>query len=114
MKPAKMVEYSDKNSIQSSPREDKSIEILSLRNKSQLSTRPGLRNPSQYASQKNSPKNKKKLGGEGAIYDPSEEAYDLGKLNKQILEDDEDAGGAIMKKLYRIHSRYVLEVNDNL
>jgi hypothetical protein len=27
---------------------------------------------------------------------------------------EEDAGGAIMKKLYRIHSRYVLEVQENM
>jgi hypothetical protein len=30
------------------------------------------------------------------------------------MEDGEDAGGAIMKKLYRIHSRYVLEASENL
>ena len=30
------------------------------------------------------------------------------------MEDGEDAGGAIMKKLYRIHSRYVLETAENL
>ena len=48
------------------------------------------------------------------IYDPNEEAYDLSKLNKAIMEEDDDAGGAIMKKLYRIHYRYVMEVNDNL
>jgi hypothetical protein len=30
------------------------------------------------------------------------------------MEEGEDAGGAIMKKLYRIHSRYVLETNENL
>jgi hypothetical protein len=34
-------------------------------------------------------------------------------MNKSLIEG-EDAGGAIMKKLYRIHSRYVLEVNDNM
>ncbi|CDW80526.1 UNKNOWN [Stylonychia lemnae] len=48
------------------------------------------------------------------IYDPSEEAYDLSKLNKVIMDEDDDAGGAIMKKLYRIHYRYVMEINDNL
>lgn len=31
-----------------------------------------------------------------------------------MLEEGEDAGGAIMKKLYRIHSRYVLETVENL
>lgn len=31
-----------------------------------------------------------------------------------MLEDEDDAGGVIMKKLYRIHSRYVLEPNDNM
>jgi hypothetical protein len=30
------------------------------------------------------------------------------------LDEGEDAGGAIMKKLYRIHSRYVLETVENL
>lgn len=30
------------------------------------------------------------------------------------MEDGEDAGGAIMKKLYRIHSRYVLETTESL
>lgn len=30
------------------------------------------------------------------------------------MEDGEDAGGAIIKKLYCIHSRYVLETNENL
>jgi len=30
------------------------------------------------------------------------------------MEEGDDAGGAIMKKLYRIHSRYVLETNENL
>jgi hypothetical protein len=30
------------------------------------------------------------------------------------MEEGEDAGGAIMKKLYRIHSRYVLETNENM
>ncbi len=30
------------------------------------------------------------------------------------MDEGEDAGGAIMKKLYRIHSRYVLETNENL
>jgi hypothetical protein len=34
-------------------------------------------------------------------------------MNRTIAEG-EDAGGAIMKKLYRIHSRYVLEINDNM
>ena len=48
------------------------------------------------------------------IYDPSEEAYDLSKLNKVIMDEDDDAGGAIMKKLYRIHYRYVMEINDNI
>eukprot|EP00347_Sterkiella_histriomuscorum_P021290 403334523 len=48
------------------------------------------------------------------IYDPSEEAYDLSKLNKAILDEDDDAGGAIMKKLYRIHQKFILEINDNL
>lgn len=48
------------------------------------------------------------------VYDPNEEAYDLSKLNKAIMEEDDDAGGAIMKKLYRIHNRFVMEINDNL
>ena len=30
------------------------------------------------------------------------------------MDEGEDAGGAIMKKLYRIHSRYVLETNESL
>lgn len=30
------------------------------------------------------------------------------------MDEGEDAGGAIMKKLYRIHSRHVLEINDSL
>ena len=30
------------------------------------------------------------------------------------MEEGEDVGGAIMKKLYRIHSRYVLETIENL
>lgn len=30
------------------------------------------------------------------------------------MDEDDDAGGAIMKKLYRIHYRYVLEINDNI
>lgn len=30
------------------------------------------------------------------------------------MDDDDDAGGAIMKKLYRIHQKFVLEVNDSL
>lgn len=30
------------------------------------------------------------------------------------MDDDDDAGGAIMKKLYRIHQKFVLEINDNL
>ncbi len=47
-------------------------------------------------------------------YNPDDEAYDLSQLNKAILDDGEDAGGAIMKKLYRIHSRYLLEPNDNM
>lgn len=34
-------------------------------------------------------------------------------MNKSLGEG-EDAGGAIMKKLYRIHSRYVIEVNDSM
>jgi hypothetical protein len=31
-----------------------------------------------------------------------------------MMEEGEDAGGAIMKKLYRIHSRYVLETVENI
>lgn len=54
------------------------------------------------------------MGNAFGNYDPNDEAYDLSQLNKAILEDGEDAGGAIMKKLYRIHSRYLLEPNDNL
>jgi hypothetical protein len=34
-------------------------------------------------------------------------------MNKSTI-GGEDAGGAIMKKLYRIHSRYVIELNDNM
>lgn len=30
------------------------------------------------------------------------------------MDEGEDAGGAIMKKLYRIHSRYVLETSENM
>jgi hypothetical protein len=48
------------------------------------------------------------------VYEPTEEAYDLSQLNKAIIDEDIDAGGAIMKKLYRIHSRHILEPNDNL
>lgn len=40
--------------------------------------------------------------------------YNISQLNQQILDEGEDAGGAIMKKLYRIHSRYVLETAENL
>lgn len=40
--------------------------------------------------------------------------YNISQLNQQILDEGEDAGGAIMKKLYRIHSRYVLETNENM
>jgi len=47
------------------------------------------------------------------IYNIEEEAYDLSMINKNVIEEGDDAGGAIMKKLYRIHSRYVLEINDN-
>jgi hypothetical protein len=31
-----------------------------------------------------------------------------------MMYEGDDAGGAIMKKLYRIHSRHVLEINDNI
>ena len=61
-----------------------------------------------------SPKNNhspKKLNG---VYDAAEEAFDLSNMNKAMFEEGDDAGGAIMKKLYRIHSRYVLEPNDSL
>ena len=34
-------------------------------------------------------------------------------MNKSMVEG-EDAGGAIMKKLYRIHSRYKIEINDGM
>lgn len=44
----------------------------------------------------------------------TDDLYNFSQLNQQILDEGEDAGGAIMKKLYRIHSRYVLETNDNL
>ena len=61
---------------------------------------------------KNSPsKGSQKFIG---VYDPTEEAYDLSSLNKAVLDDNEDAGGAIMKKLYRIHYRYAMEINDNI
>jgi len=40
--------------------------------------------------------------------------YNFSALNQQIMDEGEDAGGAIMKKLYRIHSRYVLETNENI
>ena len=43
-----------------------------------------------------------------------EDLYNISNLNQQILDEGEDAGGAIMKKLYRIHSRSVLETNENL
>ena len=48
------------------------------------------------------------------MFDATEEAYDLTQLNKALFDETDDAGGAIMKKLYRIHSRYVLEPNDGL
>lgn len=48
------------------------------------------------------------------VYLPNEQAYDISQLNKANIDEDVDAGGAIMKKLYRIHSRYVLEPNDSL
>ena len=47
-------------------------------------------------------------------YDPNLEAYDLDQLNEMMKDADDHAGGAIMKKLYRIHSRYKLEIDDNM
>lgn len=40
--------------------------------------------------------------------------YNISHLNQQIMDEGEDAGGAIMKKLYRIHSRYILETVETL
>ena len=40
--------------------------------------------------------------------------YNISQLNAQILDEVDDAGGAIMKKLYRIHSRYVIETSETL
>lgn len=49
--------------------------------------------------------------GKGKDFDP----YAFANLNQQILDDPQtDASGAIMKKLYRIHSRYVLEESQNV
>ena len=54
-----------------------------------------------------------KMGGSPAK-NKEEDLYNISNLNQQILDEGDDAGGAIMKKLYRIHSRYVLETNENL
>ena len=62
----------------------------------------------QPGSNKPSPAKGSKAGPKDA------DLYNLQHLNQQIMEDGEDAGGAIMKKLYRIHSRYVLETAENL
>ena len=78
-----MGEKSDKNSDYPSPVDDKSFELSSLRNRSSLSNRTGIRNGQQFASKKYSPKNVNIYGNEGNnIYDPNEEAYDISKLNK--------------------------------
>lgn len=66
----------------------------------------------------NSLKGSPAKSGKGAALNNSNskdaDMYNFSALNQQILDEGEDAGGAIMKKLYRIHSRYVLEVNENL
>jgi len=60
-----------------------------------------------------------KAKGKAAVpVNPDGDLYNIQQMNANIhqsmLEEGEDAGGAIMKKLYRIHSRYVLETVENL
>ena len=66
----------------------------------------------KYAEKSPSPSPKRgkasAVKGDGDVY------TNFSQLNQNIMEEGEDAGGAIMKKLYRIHSRYVLETNENL
>jgi hypothetical protein len=45
-------------------------------------------------------------------YNNHDEAYDLAQMKDYI--GDDDAGGAIMKKLYRIHSRYKIEFDEEM